>query len=190
MATGTKAQKQAEAAATEVTPENGPSIDVAKSEVAEDWTYSASERATLRQAAMEMCATCAHLKGSQHPEDGPCRAEHTFLPEGPGGPETTIRCNCREFWPMRHQREDGEPVTGHSVTFGGSAALILDRRMPTQLWDALRVGQPMRLQVNVEVDAKGFKRDKEFGLIETRKLVVTSIVIGERHVDPETGEVS
>ena len=152
-------------------------------EQTEDKNYTKAEMAGMVQASLALCATCSHARG-EHEGDKACLASWET-----GEPETRIKhlCRCAEFWPIRNQREDSLPVREWSVSFGGGLTLELDRRAPTELWESLRAGHRVTLEVEAEVVGKGFKQHKDFGLIETRKLSVMRVNLDE--VDPETGEL-
>jgi hypothetical protein len=153
----------------------------------DDKSYSKAEMAGMVQASLSLCATCAHARG-EHEGDTSCLASWET---GGGEHELKVRhmCACREFWPIRDQREDGLLVRDYEVGFGGSVGLLLNRRAPTELWESLRAGQRVKLSLELEVTGKGFKQHKDFGLVETRKLSVVAVELGDAGFDAETGEV-
>ena len=118
------------------------------------------ETSSPAQTSFAMCATCAH-NPAQH-EGGACQA-YT---------ETDSNrwdCTCLEYWPPRYQFEDGLPVIAHEIALGGSLAMVLNKRAPTMLWERLRVGDHIVLEVEYVVEGKAFKRDGGMA-IESRKL--------------------
>ena len=127
------------------------------------------------QAALALCATCAHLR-ADHPQDGSCAA--TWRADG-----ALRSCACAEYWPTIDQREDGLQVVDHEIAFGGSLSLALNRRLTSDLWAGLRPAGKVTLTLQIQVGAKGFKLAKEkgdiIGLIETRKLTVDGIVLSD-----------
>lgn len=118
------------------------------------------ETANPAQTSFAMCVTCAH-NPAQH-DGGACQA----YSETNG---TRWDCNCLEYWPPRYQFEDGLPVAGHEVSFGGSLPMVLNRRAPTELWERLRVGDHIVVEVEYVVEGEGFKRDGGVA-VESRKL--------------------
>ena len=144
----------------------------------------------MLQAALALCGTCSHTD-QEHTGAGswgPCGATWEA---GLGVDRHWVTCGCVEYWPTREQREDGLRVVGYEVGFGGSLGLSLDRRYPTELWESLRTGREVSLRLTLEVDAKGFKRHKDGGLIEVRKLKVLGWVLADELavLDEETGEL-
>ena len=155
-----------------------------------DRNYSKAEMAGMVQASLALCATCAHDRGGNHPNDGPCQA--TWEEADEEGTRRQVRCKCGEYWPIRDQREDGMTVVEHELGFGGRLALMLNRRITTELWESLGSNADLRLEVELTVSGKGFKpklhKGFVIGLTETRRLQVTDLHLGE--VDHETGEVT
>ena len=149
----------------------------------EDKSYSKAEMAGMVQASLSLCATCAHARG-EHEGDRSCQAQWET-----GDKENRMKhsCGCAEFWEMRHQREDGVLVVGYEVGFGGAVGLTLDRRVPTEFWESLGATRMVEVRLQAEVTSKGFKRHKDGGLIELRKLVVTDVRLAE--LDEETGDL-
>lgn len=140
------------------------------------------------QAALALCATCDHVRGASHPNDGPCIETWIF----DGSPR---HCECQEFWPIKVEYVDGLLVMGHGLAIGGSGGLELDRREAQELWDRLLAGKRVRLELELSVEGKGHKlrRVKGFivGVDETRKLTATRLILpwAQQLVDPETGEL-
>lgn len=132
-----------------------------------DSTLSGPALRVVVQAAMEICATCAH---TAHDHDGPCTVV---------GAEFAVPCSCREFWPFRDQREDGLRVVGHDLSVSGGWPMVLNRRLPTEFWESLAAGAHVTLEVDLEVEGKGFKAQRSegvvVGLTETRKLRVVGL---------------
>lgn len=119
------------------------------------------------QAALEICATCSH---TAHDHDGPCTVV---------SPEFELPCSCAEFWAYREQREDRLRVVGHELAIAGTWPLRLNRRLPTEFWDSLKAGDVITVEVDLEVEGKGFKAERAEGVIvglrETRKLRVSGV---------------
>lgn len=119
------------------------------------------------QAAMEICATCAH---TAHDHEGPCTVVNRDI---------LSPCPCREFWPFREQREDGLRVMSHELGIAGSWPVVLNRRLPSEFWDALAAGSLHRLEVEIEVEGKGFKPERADGVViglrEFRKARVVAL---------------
>lgn len=164
----------------------------------QDRTFSRAEITAGVQAAFEICATCAHERGS-HGEDERCGK---VWMEG-AGRKKRVHCLCEEYWPERREHEDRMLIAARKVSFGGSVDLVLDRRIPSEFWDELTQGRDLTVLLRVSVSGKSFKR-RVVTLTETRRLEVAdlyflqeSTLAGKdirdakgRRVDPETGEIS
>lgn len=105
------------------------------------------------QAALAICATCAHTFNDH---EGPC----TVIREDIGSV-----CPCPEFWGYRLQQEDGLRVTGHDLAISGTWPVRLNRRMPTEFWDSLQAGGIVRVEIELEVEGKGFKPERAQGVV-------------------------
>jgi hypothetical protein len=129
-------------------------------------SISRSEIEAGVQAAFEMCATCAHTRATH---DGGCQESSTNKETG-----EVWYCRCVEFWPFRQEKDDGLPVTGYALGFGGAVELRLTKRAPTELWEALKAGEIRTLTVKVQVGGRGYSY-KDGGLTAKRKLEIVAI---------------
>jgi hypothetical protein len=61
---------------------------------------------------------------------------------------------------------------------------VLNRRVTTELWEALQADRGIDLRVRARVAGKGFKPKREkgvtIGLVATRKLAVETLVLVDR----------
>jgi hypothetical protein len=140
-----------------------------------DREYSKGEIGDLVQRAFELCATCAHTAADH---TGGLSCETSWHADG-----ELRHCQCGEFWPVTNQREDGLPVVGHELGFGGSVMLPLNRRVTAELWEKLRSGEAAELLVEVEVAGKGFKVARVdgtvAGVVEVRKLKLSRVRVND-----------
>lgn len=141
------------------------------------------------QAALALCATCAHVRGASHPEDGRCIDTRTV-----DGAER--QCECEEFWPIEVEYFDGRRILDHEVSLSGGDGWELDRRAAKALWTRLRMGNRAVLRVIVEAEGLNRKPHRVKGVLvgvdEVRKVRVVAVVkpwVRGPVVDPETGEV-
>lgn len=134
------------------------------------------------QAAFALCATCSHPR-SDHDGDCGVVGKDEFGDAAP--------CPCTEFWPFVRQDEDGLPVLGHEFTLGGSLTLPLNRRLTAELWERLKGGKKLTVQlasdgvwvaqVEMVVVGKGYKLVVDDGIpigqVEMRKLKAQALLI-------------
>lgn len=127
---------------------------------------------TATQAALAICATCSHTS-HDHEDEGPCTVVIQDIDSG---------CLCAEFWPYQARSEDGLRVVGHDLAITGVWPVILNRRAPTEFWDALAAGSIHSIEVEIEVEGKGFKPERSEGVVvglrEFRKARVVAIRTG------------
>ncbi len=149
----------------------------------EDRNMSKASIDAAVQAAFALCATCSHERGEHEPGDGPCPKEWETRDEK-GKVRATHRCGCKEFWPIRNEREDVLAVVEYAVGFKGGLTLVLNRRVTTELWEALQADRGIELRVRARVAGKGFKPKRvkgiTIGLVATRKLDVETLVLVDR----------
>jgi hypothetical protein len=105
------------------------------------------------QAALAICATCSHTFNDH---EGPC----TVITEDIGSV-----CPCPEFWVYRHEVEDGLRVTGHDLEISGTWPVRLNRRIPAEFWDSLQAGGIVRVEIELEIEGKGFKPERSQGVV-------------------------
>ena len=95
-----------------------------------------------------------------------------------------VECRCKEYWPIRDEREDGRRVVEYAIGFGGGLTLVLNRRVTAEFWESLAADRGVDIQLRARVEGKGFKPKRQkgvtIGLIATRKLAVTSLVLVDR----------
>lgn len=105
------------------------------------------------QGALAICATCSHTADDHQ---GPCTVVI---------PEMASACPCAEFWPVSEQREDGLRVIGHELSISGKWPVRLNRRLPAEFWDSLDAGEIVRVEIELEIEGKGFRAERTDGLI-------------------------
>ncbi|MGE3463868.1 MAG: hypothetical protein AB7I04_18320 [Pseudomonadales bacterium] len=132
------------------------------------------------QRTLEFCATCSHSKAEDHP-DGPCIAEWEQ-------DKQMRRCSCSEYWPVRRQREEGWAVTGWNLRFSAGVPVMHKRRIESELWNSLRSGGSVRLEIVAVVGPRGFKAVKDHGVQIAVEEIRTLEVVRLLYMDPETGE--
>lgn len=141
-----------------------------------DRVMSRQEIATQMQAAFELCATCAHVRSSH--EGGLEECNEEWHQEG----EKRV-CPCGEFWEWRREHLDGLRIVDREVAFGGAAGLLLNSRVPSDLWDNLMAGHEVALTVVATVEGKGYRVQRHegeiVGVIETRKVKVKMVAPAE-----------
>lgn len=144
-----------------------------------EWDHDEEHIAFAKQMAYRFCICGA--PGALHFRGGPCEAEKL-----PGeqfdcdGFVLDAREETPQMWNWAGETYEGKRVLNHELSFSGTVGLKADRPAHKALWETMRVGKEMLVQVTLEIVSTGAHRPIResgyiVGLAEQRKAKVVSV---------------